>query len=261
MIEQQVTQVATLSAVIITKNEELNIGRCIESLLPVIDEVIVIDSFSTDMTLEIASSKGAQCIQVEWKGYAATKNFGNTLATMDFIFSIDADEALSPRLQESIAKFKAAPYADLGVVNRLTNYCGKWIRHSGWYPEYKTRLFRKSDGSWRGDVHEELDVTGDLKSAKLEGDLLHYSYPTIESHLAKIPLYATLAAQRDLAKGKPYHFMSHGLMKPAFMFFKKYFLKLGLLDGFYGFVIALLSSLERFIRYAKYVELKKAQKG
>jgi glycosyltransferase involved in cell wall biosynthesis len=253
-------QPVRLSAVIITKNEEKNIERCLRSLAEVADEVIVIDGFSTDQTVSIARGLGANVTQREWEGYSASKNFGNGIASADYILSIDADEELSDALKKSIITFKNNPTSDACDLNRLTNYCGKWIRHSGWYPEYKTRIFKKTEAAWTGTIHEELKFKSDPRIQKLSGDLLHFSYPTVESHVKKIYTYASLAAEKDFYKGKRYNLLVHGLMKPQFMFFKKYFLKLGFLDGGWGFAIAMISAFERFVRYIRYRELKENQK-
>jgi glycosyltransferase involved in cell wall biosynthesis len=250
---------ATLSVVIITFNEEKNIGRCIDSLTPVADEFIILDSLSTDKTLYEVERRGLRCVQRAWSGYSDSKNYANSLATGDYILSIDADEALSPELTQALLQFKQAPDADACDVNRLTNYCGRWIRHSGWYPEYKTRVFKRAAAQWAGTVHEELIFTGSRTIKRLGGDLYHYSYPTIESHLHKIITYSALAAEKDHQKGKRYGFVSHALIKPWFMFIRKYFLQAGFLDGFYGFVIAINSAYERYLRYLKFHELRKSK--
>jgi glycosyltransferase involved in cell wall biosynthesis len=250
-----------LSAVIITKNEEKNIGRCIDSLATVADEIIIVDSFSTDGTESEVNKRGINLIQHEWMGYSETKNFANAMATGEFILSLDADEVLSEELIQSIDHFKKNP-AEAANVNRLTNYCGKWIKHSGWYPEYKTRIFKKGAAYWDGTIHEELKFSSPpTKVLKLEGDLLHYSYPTVESHLKKMLPYAFLAAKKDFDKGKRYRLLTHGILKPFWMFNRKYFFNLGFLDGFYGFVIAMISSFERLLRYVKFRELQAAHRS
>ncbi|MBT1686534.1 glycosyltransferase family 2 protein [Dawidia soli] len=250
---------ATLSVVIITFNEEKNIGRCIESLKPVADEFVILDSLSTDSTCAIIERHGLTPVQRAWTGYSDSKNYANSLTTGDYILSIDADEALSPALQQAILQVKAAPRAEVYEVNRLTNYCGRWIRHSGWYPEYKMRLFKQGLTQWTGLIHEELVFNGAYTSQRLDGDLYHYSYPTIESHIRKIIPYSALAAEKDFNAGKRYRFVTHGLIKPWFMFMKKYFLQAGFLDGFYGFVIAVNSAYERHLRYLRFHELRKNQ--
>jgi glycosyltransferase involved in cell wall biosynthesis len=246
-----------LSAVIITKNEENNIGRCINSLLLVADEIIVMDSLSTDNTATIARSTGARVIEREWEGFSVSKNKANLEASGDYILSIDADEELSPELISSIQRLKHNATADAYAVNRMTNFCGQWIRHSGWYPEYKTRIFKKGEAEWRGSVHEHLAWNKPITTERLHGDLLHYSFPTFDSYAKKLQTYASLAAQEDFRKGKRYNLFFHGFLKPFFMFIQKYFLKAGFLDGRNGFIIAITSAYERFLRYANFIQMKR----
>lgn len=243
-----------LSAVIITFNEETNIARCVDSLLPVVDEIIILDSYSKDKTLEIVTGKGLTYYQRAWTDYSDAKNFANAKATGDYIFSIDADEELSPALQQSILKLKANPKADAYayMINRLTNYCGKWIYHCGWYPEYKLRIFKREGTHWKGAVHEDLVFASQPVIEKLKGDLYHYSYPTVDSHVKKVMQYAKLTAENRYKKGKRYNLLWHGIFKPWVIFFKKYILQLGILDGYYGFVISVLTSFFHFLRYINY---------
>jgi glycosyltransferase involved in cell wall biosynthesis len=245
-----------VTAVLITFNEENNIERCLASLDPIVDEVVVVDAFSSDRTVNLARTFGKVNVHLhEWQGFSESKNFGNHLATSPFLLSIDADECLSPELQQSILKWKtSASAAQILQVNRLTNYSGKWIRHSGWYPEFKIRIFPKEGSYWVGSLHEELVTPEGLTTGRLDGDLLHYSYPTVDSHLKKIIVYAELAAQKDILAGRKYSLVNHAIIKPAFVFFRKFFLQAGFLDGFYGLVIAVNSSYERFLRYIKYRE-------
>lgn len=245
-----------LSAVIITFNEEKNIGRCIDSLLPVVDEIVILDSYSKDKTLEIITGKGLTYYQREWTDYSDAKNFANAKATGDYILSIDADEELSPALQQSIRQLKAGNPGNAYMVNRLTNYCGKWIRHCGWYPEYKLRIFKREGTHWKGAVHEDLVFASEPEVEKLKGDLYHYSYPTVDSHVKKVMQYARLTAENRYKKGKRYNLLWHGIFKPWIIFFKKYILQLGILDGYYGFVISVLTSFFHFLRYINYRTLK-----
>jgi glycosyltransferase involved in cell wall biosynthesis len=242
-----------ITAVVITYNEAQNIERCLRSIVPVADEIIVLDSMSTDDTCAIASAvPNVKVHQHTWQGYSASKNFGNSLAQGTHILSVDADEALSPELQASILNWKKQPNAgDILEVNRLTNYCGQWIRHSGWYPEFKIRIFPKAGSEWQGSIHETLRLPAG-KVGRAAGNLLHYSYPTVESHLLKIVKYADLAVEKDIAARKKYTLVNHGLVKPMFVFVRKYFFQAGFMDGFYGFVIALNSAYERFLRYTKF---------
>src|SRR5690554_2665203 len=166
-----------LTSTIITFNEERNIARCIDALMPISDEIIVLDSFSTDKTIEICKAKGVRVEQREWKGYANAKNYLNQLAAYEYLFSVDADEAPDETLKQEILRIKTEGLKGVYSVNRLTNYCGKWIKHSGWYPDVKTRIFPKSISRWEGEyVHEELRVENNPIPQQLKGHLLHFSY-------------------------------------------------------------------------------------
>jgi glycosyltransferase involved in cell wall biosynthesis len=247
----------SLSAVIITFNEEQNIARCLDSVQGIADEVIVVDSFSTDQTESMCLTRGVRFFQLPWAGYAASKNYGNRQASCDYILSIDADEALSEELRECLRDEKEKSQADAYSLNRLTNYCGQWIRHGGWYPDSKIRLFKRGHAQWTGEVHEALNFISPPRLGHLTGDLLHYSYPTVESHLTRSMKYAWLVAQRDYRRGRKKNLLVHGVLKPSFFFFNQYFLKLGFCDGYYGFVIAVISALEKFMRFVGHRELSK----
>jgi glycosyltransferase involved in cell wall biosynthesis len=235
-----------LSAVIITKNEEKNIANCLESLIGIADEVLVLDSHSTDRTPEICHSFGARLVPVEWLGYAATKNYGNSLASSDWILSLDADEVISPELSESIIHWKASENNHFCSFSRLTNYCGRWIHHGGWYPDIKVRLFDRRSARWIGEpVHETLQYPESTLIEKLSGDLLHYSFHTISQHVSQVNHYSSLAA-----RGK-----KGGILKmifsPLWSFIHMYIIRLGFLDGREGFIIAVISGYARFLKYAK----------
>lgn len=245
----------TISAVIITLNEEKNIERCIQSLLAVADEIIVWDAFSTDQTKALSESMGAVVYQQEWAGYSKSKNQANDKATGHYILSIDADEELSPELRKTLLAVKQSLTADAYVFTRLTNYCGTWIRHSGWYPEYKIRLFKKNSAFWVGEIHEYLEFVTPVQPAKIKGDLLHYSIRSIEHHMEKIFLYSRLAAMKDYQRGLRPSVVYNGILKPTFHFFKNYVIQLGFTGGYYGFVIAKMAAFERFLRYAKLKQL------
>ncbi len=243
-----------LSVVIITYNEEHNIGRCLTSAQGVADDIVVVDSMSTDKTKEICEGYGVNFITREWEGYSATKNFANEQAKHDWILSLDADEALSDELKVSILAAKEGE-ARFYRVSRLTNYCGKWIKHGGWYPDYKLRLFDRRRTKWEGLVHENLVVEGHPKTKNLKGDLLHYSFYTMDDHLQQADKFARLKAKQMFEKGK-----SHNLLKtiiaPTWKFFHQYFVKLGFLDGYYGFVIAKVSARAVRQRYDYLKELQ-----
>jgi glycosyltransferase involved in cell wall biosynthesis len=249
--------VFSITALIITYNEERNIGRCIQSLQGVADEILVIDSFSTDRTKEICASYNVRFVENKWINYSEQKNFGQKLASNDYMLSLDADEALSEKLATSIKEIKNSNSFYLYSFKRLTNYCGKWIRHGGWYPDKKTRLYDRRTGHWTGSIHETLVVPEGLKPILLQGDCLHYSYYSVEHHRQKAELFASLMAKEAIAKGKKASQL-HLLFKPSFKFISNYFLRLGLLDGYYGFIIAKISAHVTYLKYLKMLDAKQA---
>lgn len=245
-----------ISAVIITYNEEKKIKRCLESVAAVADEILIIDSFSSDRTTAICQEFGCRVVQRPWGGYARTKNYGNQIAQHDFIFSIDADEVLSPRLISSLLAQKPSLHGAYSM-NRLTNYCGKWIYHCGWYPDPKIRLFNRQDAHWVGEyVHEYLQFKQPVQTTHLAGDLWHYSFNSFQDHLQRVNQYSELAAQELVAFGKE-HLVPKMLFSPIIKFLKIYLIQRGFLDGFYGFSIASISAFDIFIRYAKAIQLRK----
>ena len=251
-----------LSAVIITKNEERNIGRCIQSLKDVADDILVVDSGSIDRTEEICKEKNVRFHFHEWEGYKEQKNFANSLAKYPFILSIDADEALSDDLRASILGLKENSQADGYEVNRLTNYCGKWIHYSGWYPDRKLRLFNRDKFEWGGEkIHEVvIPIQEDNKISRLQGDLLHYSYYSISEHISQANHFTDLTAELAVEKGK-----RSGLIKilfsPVFKFIRDYIFKLGFLDGYYGYIICRISAQATFLKYSKIKQIRKGLKN
>jgi glycosyltransferase involved in cell wall biosynthesis len=245
-----------LSAVIITFNEERNISRCLSSLQGVADEIVVVDSLSTDKTVEICQSWGARVTVQQWLGYGAQKNLANSLTQYPYILSLDADEALSEPLKKSILEIKAhLPMADAYKMNRLTNYCGKWIKHCGWYPDTKIRLWNKEKAAWDlNKVHENLQVAPDSVIRKLSGDILHYTYHSISDHIATTNMYSTYAAENYFSKRKKCSWMKI-IFAPVWGFIRDYFFKLGLLDGYYGFVVCKIASFTIFLKYVKLRQL------
>ena len=243
-----------LSAVIITFNEERNIQRCIESLLPVADEIIVVDSFSTDRTEEICKLYGIKFFQNVFEGHIEQKNIALLKANHDWILSIDADEALSETLQKAIKKSLEAPQFDAFAMNRLTNYCGKWVKYCGWYPDTKVRLVKKNKAHWTGtNPHDKLELKEKSQVCSLQGDLLHYSYYTKEDHFKQIEYFGNISAKELFLKGKNISvFLLY--LKVITQFFKSYFVKMGFLDGKTGWLI---SSRSAYATLRKYQILRK----
>lgn len=246
-----------LSAVILTLNEERNIERCLKSLDGIADELLVVDSFSTDRTCEIARTLGARVIQQTFLGYIEQKNFALGQATYPYVISLDADEALSDELRQSVLAAKSNLDCDGYYVNRLTNYCGQWIRHCGWHPDWKMRLFDKRKGKWTGtNPHDRYELEPISKTKKLDGNLLHYSYYTVAEHLRQIERFTDIAAQAKLAEGKRSSVFKL-IYKPTAKFLKSYFIKLGFLDGQKGWLICLYSSYATYLRYRKMLTLQR----
>ena len=251
---------AGISAVIITKNEERNIERCILSLRSVVDEIIVIDSGSVDKTEVICRKYNVRFETIQWKGYSDTKNHGNQLANYSYVLSIDADEALSLDLQKSLLQLKTKGFKyDAYSFAILTNYCGKWIRHCGWYPARKLRLWNNSKGKWIGLIHEAIVLDKDSTSFDLKGDLLHYSYYTIEDHYKQIDHYTELMALNNIEKGKKVN-LFRSYISPLVKFFQSYVMRFGFLDGYYGLVVCKLSAYATYRKYRRTKELEIAQK-
>jgi len=249
-----------ISAVIITFNEERNIARCINSLKGVADEVVVVDSFSTDGTERIARGLGARFVQHKFEGHIEQKNWAITQATHAWVLSVDADEALDEALLSSILAVKQGnPQADGYTMNRLTNYCGTWVRHGGWYPDTKLRLWDSRKGQWAGtNPHDRYELEAGTRTAHLRGDLLHFSYHSISDHVRQADYFTTIAAKALHARGK------HGgmlklLFSPVAKFLGGYVLRGGWRDGFHGFVIARISAHATFLKYAKLRQLWREQ--
>ena len=246
-----------LTTVIITLNEEQNIARCLDSVKDFSDEIVVIDSLSTDKTEEICNGYGVRFVKQKWLGYSEQKNLGNATASNDWIFSIDADEAVSYELKKSILELKNQDVSEdkAFIVNRLTNYCGKWIHHCGWYPDRRIRLWNRTKGSWKGDIHEVIDFQGDIQKITLKGDLLHYSYKNIEDHIRIANKYTSLIAQERFKNGKRSSFVKMYL-SPPFAFVRDFIFKGGFLDGKRGFAICRINAFSTYLKYLKMWELE-----
>lgn len=245
-----------ISVVIITFNEEKKIEDALKSVAGAASEVIVVDSRSTDDTVKIVKKHTNRVFERDWAGYADQKNFGNSKASFPWVLSLDADERLSPELREELLELrKTEPSCSGFVIPRQVFYLGRWIRHSGWYPDRRVRLFRKDKARWEGDyVHEKLVVED--RTEKLKGTIHHFTYRNIADHLARINKFSGLGAQK-LYAGKKKCRWYHLVFLPAGRFLKAYILKLGFLDGFAGLVISVLTGYAIFVRYAKLREIWK----
>ncbi|TAF63764.1 MAG: glycosyltransferase family 2 protein [Cytophagales bacterium] len=246
-----------ISAVIICYNEERNIGRCIDSLQTVADEIVVVDSFSTDKTAEICREKGIKFIEHAFDGHIEQKNFAITQASFPHVLSLDADEALDETLQQEIRKIKENWQKDGYSMNRLNRYCGKWIHYGAWYPEKKLRLWDSRKGQWGGtNPHDQFIMEKNATKGHLKGNLLHHRFESIEEHIRKLNYFTDIAAKAYLQKGKKCRWW-HLIINPIYAFVSAYFFKRGFLSGFEGLVISSIDAHFTFVKYAKLWQLDK----
>jgi glycosyltransferase involved in cell wall biosynthesis len=238
-----------ITATIITLNEERNVARAIESLR-CCDEMLIVDSGSTDRTVELAEKLGARVLEAGWLGYAAQKNRAAEYANHEWILSLDADEALSEALEAEIWNLKkSGPQSDAYTMPRLARYLGRWIYHSGWYPDRKVRLYHRDKAKWVGDfVHESVQAEGRL--GHLQSNILHFTCDSLSEHVKTMDRYTTLAAQ-ELAARKLKVPLSRLIVDPAWTFVKTYFLQRGFLDGPEGLTIAHMAAFYTFLKYSK----------
>jgi len=239
-----------LSVVIITFNEERNIQRCIESALKVTNDIVIWDSFSTDKTKEICARYPVQFFQHSWEGYSISKNKANGKARYDWILSLDADEALSDDLVQSVRSLMASGLAPAGFA-RLTNYCGSWIKYCGWYPDQKWRIFNRQAVEWRGLIHESLCWKSNEDSAEviiLKGDCYHYSYYSKEDHFRQADKFVRMMAEEKASQGKT-TFWWMRFLSPISKFVQMYILKLGVLDGWAGWQVCVRSAWAAYKKY------------
>ncbi|MFY0643602.1 MAG: glycosyltransferase family 2 protein [Bacteroidia bacterium] len=235
----------SISAVIITYNEAENISGCISAIKPAVQEIIVVDSFSTDNTIQIAEKLGAKVYQHKWEGYAQTKNYANALCSSEFIISLDADEVVSDQLLASITKVDLQRPNAAYSFNRLTNYCGTFIKHAGWYPDRKLRFFRKNDAKWEGEhVHEKLILNQGVREIELQGNLLHYSYNSKQEHVDRERKYAALAAEQKPQRSAVIAYLSY-----ASKFLRMYILKYGFVYGSLGFQLCHIAAKGKIWKY------------
>jgi glycosyltransferase involved in cell wall biosynthesis len=247
-----------ITATVITLNEERKLEGCLQSLIGIADEILVVDSFSTDRTKEICDRYKVRFLEHTFQGYVAQKNYAVKQATYDHILSLDADERLSEELRDSIAAVKKnwGPVSGY-TVNRYNNYCGKWMHFSGWYPERKVRLWDRRQALWIGtDPHDHVEISG-KKAGKLKGHLLHYAYLTVDEHLQQVHRFAEIAARAKYKKGEGVSFIINVIFSPLFRFVKSFVFQLGFLDGYYGFIFCTASASMTFFKYVRLYEYKR----
>jgi len=248
-----------LSACLITLNEEHNLPRTLGSLRGIADEILIVDSGSTDRTEAVAREHGAAFHFRKWTNYADQKNYAASLAQADWILSLDADEELSGALQTAMVNWKKrTAQFEVYEVARRTWYLGAWIKHSGWYPDFKKRLYRRGMAQFVGSLHETLQFSGPC--GRLAGDLLHYTVRDFAEHQANVERYSALAAQQMFEGGKR-HWRGALWMATPWSFFQNFVLRGGFLDGYRGALISRMAARTVQLKYAKLVKLIAAQKA
>ena len=245
-----------LSVVIVAKNEAHNLPRCLASVRGWVSDIVVALNDTTDASESIARAAGAQVHHLPWRGYRDTKNAALDLAWHDWVLALDADEEVSPALRDAIHAFLLRPDRDAFEGARFPRkvwFIDRWIRHGDWYPDLSLRLFRRDRARWGGDefVHEKIEYEGAI--ATLRGDLHHYSFPTLSSHVAKINPFADLFVRQQQARGGRF-MLRDVVVRPAWRFFRAYVLRRGFLDGFPGFYIACATAFGAFVRYSRLYE-------
>jgi len=241
------SEMEKLTSVIIARNEERNIERCVSSVVG-LGRVIVADTGSSDRTADLAGSAGAEVHRVDWRGFGPTKQAACDLAETEYVLSIDADEVVSTRLAKSIGEaIEDENAADGYRIPRVTNFCGQWIFHSGWYPEYVLRVFSRNSGRFTPDqIHESVICDGRVED--LAGLLLHFSYDSLADYVRKMSDYATLGAEKFVASGRrlaPVRL----LVNPPVWFIKKFIVQQGFADGLAGLWIAVMTAAGQFLKY------------
>jgi glycosyltransferase involved in cell wall biosynthesis len=246
-----------LSVTVIALNQEANIGECLASVR-FADEIVVVDTGSTDRTVELARTYTDRVLQADWQGFGRTKNYALDQARGDWVFSLDTDERVPPALKDEILAVVAADGPLDGYrVPRKNYFCGRWIRHLGWYPDYTLRLFRQGRGRFRDrEVHEEVVVDGLVGTFKTP--LEHYSYRSVSEYVTRMDRYARLAAQ-ELAKAGRRPYPGELFFRPFFSFLHLYFIKRGFLEGAPGYTLAVLMSMYKFLKYYYLRELSRGR--
>jgi len=245
-----------VSAVLITRNAEAVLDACLESL-HFCDEIVVVDSGSTDATLEIAARHGARVVQKEWLGFGRQKQFAVEQAKHDWVLCLDSDECVSPELAASIARALQAPVSPVYRMARRNRFLGRWLAHGEGYPDWSLRLFNRLNARWSDDlVHEKVLYA--VTPGTLEGDLMHDSSDNLATYLDRQNRYTTLAARQAYELGRSANVV-HLLFSPVVRFFKFYVLRLGFLDGVPGLLHISIGCMNSYMKYAKLLELRKAE--
>jgi glycosyltransferase involved in cell wall biosynthesis len=249
-----------ISLVVITYNEAANIERCLDSARAVVEELLVVDSFSEDTTRELATAKGARVITHRFEGYIEQKRYAIEQAAHERVLLLDADEALDEQLRAAIQQVRENWAHNCYTMNRMSNLGNQWIRHGAWYPDRKMRLFERSKYEIIGiNPHDKFVPQVGASQLHLAGDILHYTNSDIKDRIKTLNHFSTVAAAAFLAKGKKGNWLRI-LFKPGLRFLAEYILKRGFLDGFYGFVIAKTSAQYVFLREVKLFDLSRAKK-
>lgn len=246
-----------VSAFIVAFNEENNIVECIESVA-FCDEILVIDSFSKDNTVALATQCGARVVQHSWEGFRGQKVFGLSHVQHEWVINLDADERITPELRDEILEIlrrdaEGDVVADGYFLNRVVFYLGRWWRSGGWYPEYRLRFFRKSKATWGGaEPHEKVDIDG--RTDQLVGEVEHYTYKDIEGHISRLQKYAKISAEDAFSKGRRFSLVSL-ICNPVMRFFKFFVIKRGYREGVAGFIVGMLEGYYTFLKYVRLWEL------
>jgi glycosyltransferase involved in cell wall biosynthesis len=258
LIKETIDIMEKLSVLIITFNEEAIIKKCLDSVIDLADEIIVVDSFSNDKTEALCREfHKVTFFQRTFDGYGNQKNWAIEKSSHSLLLSIDADEVVSEELKLSIIDIKRNCRHDAYTFNRKTNYCGAWITHGGWYPDVKLRLWKRGKGLWNTNlIHENIVINEGVTVKHLSGDLLHYSYESIHGHIAQLNRFTDLNARLACEKGKSVSVVEI-IARPIWKFVLDYIIKKGFLDGYFGFIVAVISSFATFLKYAKLQELIK----
>jgi len=242
---------------LISYNEEEKIENALGSMKGICDEIVVVDSHSTDATTEICRNFTDRVHERPWNGYRDQKQYATDLASHDWVLSLDADEELSPELREELLRWKEGSSSNFDgyLIPRVAHFMGRWIKHTGWCPDWQLRLFRRSSGRWEGGrVHEGFKPRG--CTGKLAGQLNHYTYASISEYLEQLENFSSLAARDYQDRGKKAK-LRHLILDPPLVFFKNYVLRRGFLDGVPGLVVSALAATSTFFKYLKLWEIQR----